>query len=165
MSQQRGEQMSFRARSLSERGAQQPFHQLQDIIYSPKHTALYIYLIRLLKPIWKKKCIITPEGVSSLTYQNCADILCELRALKAFIEEIPLNNFSGKCSMSKSKEDSLTFDLSAEFSTTNALNNEYGQNNATQQRNTLEQAVINDEKRSINALSLFISMHSTFIDY
>lgn len=95
MSQQRGEQMSFSARSLNERGAQQPFHQLQDIIYSPKHTGLYLYLIRLLKPIWKKKCIISPEGVSSLTYQNCADILCELRALKAFIEEIPLNNFSG----------------------------------------------------------------------
>lgn len=64
----------------------------------------------------------------------------------------------------KPKKILLTFDLSAEFSTTNALNNEYGQNNATQQRNTLEQAVINDEKRSINALSLVISMHSPFIN-
>lgn len=109
MSQQRGEQMSFSARSLNERGAQQPFNQLQDIIYSPKHTGLYLYLIRLLKPIWKKKCIISPEGVSSLNYQNCSDILCELRALKAFIEEIPLNNLSGKWSMSKTKKDFINF--------------------------------------------------------
>lgn len=84
------------SRSLNERAAQQqPFQQLQDVIYSPKHTGLYLYLTRLLKPIWKKKCVISPEGISSLTYQNCAEMLSELRALKAFLEEIPLNNFSG----------------------------------------------------------------------
>lgn len=76
----------------------QPFsiQQPQDIKYSPKHTGLYLYLIRLLRPIWKKKCIISTDGVSSLTHENCSEILNELYALKAFLEEIPLNNFSGK---------------------------------------------------------------------
>lgn len=76
----------------------QPFaiQQPHDIKYSPKHTGLYLYLIRLLRPIWKKKCIISTDGVSSLTHENCSEILNELYALKAFLEEIPLNNFSGK---------------------------------------------------------------------
>lgn len=73
----------------------QHVQQPQDIKYSPKHSGLYLYLIRLLRPIWKKKCIISTNGVSSLTYDNCSEILSELYALKAFLEEVPLNNFSG----------------------------------------------------------------------
>lgn len=73
----------------------QHLQQPQDIKYSPKHSGLYLYLIRLLRPIWKKKCIISTSGVSSLTYDNCAEILRELYALKAFLEEVPLNSFSG----------------------------------------------------------------------
>lgn len=38
------------------------------------------------------------------------------------------------------------------------MNSEYAQASMIQQqKNTLEQAIIDDEKRSINALSLFIS--------
>lgn len=37
------------------------------------------------------------------------------------------------------------------------MNNDYAQASMVQQKNTLEQAIIDDEKRSINALSLFIS--------
>lgn len=74
----------------------QPFSQPQDIKYSPKHKGLYLYLVRLLRPIWKKKCIVSTDGVSSLTHENCSEILTELYALKAFLEETPLNNFSGK---------------------------------------------------------------------
>lgn len=37
------------------------------------------------------------------------------------------------------------------------MNNEYAQVSMAQQKNTLEQAIYDDEKRSINALSLFIS--------
>lgn len=37
------------------------------------------------------------------------------------------------------------------------MNNDYAQVSMTQQRNPLEQAIFDDEKRSINALSLFIS--------
>lgn len=126
-------------RNQNMRPQQQSFQiqQPQDIKNSAKHTGLYLYLIRLLRPIWKKKCIISPDGTSSLTHENCADILNELYALKAFLEEIPLSNFS-------------------EYSTANALNNDYGQS-LIQQKSTLEQSIIDNEKRSINALSLFIS--------
>lgn len=89
------------SRSLAERSQtqqSQPFsiQQPQDVKYSPKHTGLYLYLIRLLRPIWKKKCILSTDGVSSLTHQNCSEILNELYALKSFLEEIPLNNYSGR---------------------------------------------------------------------
>lgn len=73
----------------------QPFTQPQDIKYSPKHTGLYLYLVRLLRPIWKKKCIVSTDGISSLTHENCSEILSELYALKAFLDETPLNSFSG----------------------------------------------------------------------
>lgn len=75
----------------------QPFsiQQPQDVRYSPKHTGLYLYLVRLLRPIWKKKCTLSTDGISSLTHQNCSEILSELYALKAFLEDIPLNNLSG----------------------------------------------------------------------
>lgn len=43
------------------------------------------------------------------------------------------------------------------MSTASAINNEYGQASMIQQRNPLEQAIFDDEKRSINAFSLFIS--------
>ena len=73
----------------------QHIQQPQDIKYSPKHTGLYLYIIRLLRPIWKKKCIISTTGVSSLTHENCTQILSELYALKAFLEEVPLHSYSG----------------------------------------------------------------------
>lgn len=89
------------SRNMNERTQTQQPQQFsiqtpQDIKYSPKHTGLYLYLIRLLRPIWKKKCIVSVDGVSSLTHENCSEILSELYALKAFLEDIPLNNFSGK---------------------------------------------------------------------
>lgn len=89
------------SRGLAERTqTQQPqpftIQQPQDIKYSPKHRGLYLYLVRLLRPIWKKKCIVSTNGISSLTHEHCTEILSELYALKSFLEDVPLNNFSGK---------------------------------------------------------------------
>lgn len=119
--------------------------QPSDVKYSAKHTGLYLYLIRLLRPIWKKKCIDVNKLDTSLSYKHCSEILSELYALKAFLDEIPLCNYS-------------------EFSTTNLLNNEYTHPSAMHQRNSMEQAAVDDEKRSINALSLFISMSLTKLE-
>lgn len=76
---------------------QQTFQMQQpsDVKYSAKHTGLYLYLIRLLRPIWKKKCIDIAKVESTLTYQHCSEIISELYALKAFLEEIPLSNYTG----------------------------------------------------------------------
>lgn len=92
------------SRNLGDRAMpQQPYPPMQDVIFSPKHAGLYLYLIRLLRPIWKKKCITSTDGFSSLTHEDCSDILSELRALKVFLEEIPLNIFSGMQSICLSK--------------------------------------------------------------
>lgn len=50
-----------------------------------------------------------------------------------------------------------------EFSSASVMNNEYAQSSMVQQKNTLEQAIFDDEKRSINALSLFLSKFIFFV--
>lgn len=147
----------------------QHIQQPQDIKYSPKHSGLYLYSIRLLRPIWKKKCIISTNGVSSLTYDNCSDILSELYSLKAFLEEVPLHSFSGiqklnhRFFLNSSIYMTFFFLFEKEFSSASVMNNEYAQSSMVQQKNTLEQAIFDDEKRSINALSLFLSKFIFFV--
>lgn len=68
----------------------------QDITYSAQHSALYLYVARLLRPIWMKKCVILPQCISSISYQDCAEILDDLYALKAFFDAIPMSNLSGE---------------------------------------------------------------------
>lgn len=70
--------------------------QPQDISYSAKHSALYLYVGRLLRPIWLKKCVILPQGISSISHLDCAQILDDLYALKAFLDNMPMSNLSGK---------------------------------------------------------------------
>lgn len=80
----------------SQQTPQFKLQQPQDINYSPKHTGLYLYLVRLLRPIWKKKCVIMPQCNSSISYQDCSEILDDLYALKGFLDSLPLNNLSGE---------------------------------------------------------------------
>lgn len=70
--------------------------QPTDIKFSAKHTGLYLYLIRLLRPIWKKKCVDISKVESTITYEHCSEILGELYALKAFLEDMPMSNYSGE---------------------------------------------------------------------
>lgn len=70
--------------------------QPQDINYSAKHSALYLYVDRLLRPIWKKKCVLLPQCISSISHQDCAEVLDDLYALKAFLDAMPMSNLSGE---------------------------------------------------------------------
>lgn len=71
--------------------------QPQEINYSAKHSALYLYVGRLLRPIWLKKCVILPQFNSSLSHGDCAEVLDDLYALKAFLDAMPMSNLSGEC--------------------------------------------------------------------
>lgn len=91
-----------------------------NICYSYKHAGLYLHIGRLLRPIWKKKCIVPTDGDSSISNFDCAHILDDLYGVKSFIDTFSMNNMS----------------------------NYIGQHS--------EQAMT-EEKRSIEALALFIS--------
>lgn len=71
-------------------------HTLMDnFAYSAKHAGLYLYLGRLLRPLWKKKCVIQPQCQSSIRPIDCTEILEELHALKSFLDGLPDKNLSG----------------------------------------------------------------------
>ncbi|XP_023298970.2 nuclear pore complex protein Nup154 [Lucilia cuprina] len=124
-----------------------PVNDMNTIIYSSKHDGLYIYVARLLRPIWKIRCV--DENLNSkLTQADCTFILEDLYALKNFLDANSVNDLS--CTMRA-------------FNNQSTLSNGYGllmQNNTNMhtndpQMNAAEQAQT-EEKRSLTALNYFI---------
>lgn len=111
-----------------------------NICYSFKHAGLYLHICRLLRPIWKKKCIVSADGNSSITNVDCGHILNDLYGVKSFIDTFSMNNMSNYIS---------------QHSMINPLGGFQG-HDATLNRQHLEQAMT-EEKKSIGALALFIS--------
>ncbi|KAJ6646130.1 Nuclear pore complex protein [Pseudolycoriella hygida] len=110
-----------------------------NLCFSYKHAGLYLHICRLLRPIWKKKCIVAVDANSSITNFDCAHILDDLYAVKSFIDTFSMNNMSNYLGQSS---------LSNTFGTFAGSDN-------TINRQQLEQAMA-EEKKSINALALFI---------
>lgn len=108
-----------------------------NLCYSFKHAGLYLHISRLLRPIWKKKCIVAADGNSSLTNFDCAHILDDLYGVKSFIDTFSTNSMSNYINQHST--------LAAFPGNDNTLN-----------RQQLEHAMT-EEKRSIGALALFIS--------
>lgn len=99
--QQRSPPMPFASMTRSAAIWQQsmlPYNSQQapEINYSAKHTGLYLHIARLLRSIWKKKCILLPQTESSISHETCTEILDELYAIKSFLEALPLNNLTGE---------------------------------------------------------------------
>ncbi|XP_026329328.1 nuclear pore complex protein Nup154 [Hyposmocoma kahamanoa] len=76
-------------------------HQQRDLNfsaqleYSPKHNGLYIYVGRILAPIWNLRCVatsMTPDKkefmVSRVTGEDCAYIVQRLQRVAAFTQRI-----------------------------------------------------------------------------
>lgn len=113
-----------------------------NLCYSFKHAGLYLHICRLLRPIWKKKCIVNAEGNSSITNFDCAHILDDLYGVKSFIDTFSMNNMSN-------------------YINQHTMANTFGSfqgNDNSQNRQQLEQAMT-EEKKSIGALALFISKY------
>lgn len=134
--------------------------QNPEISYSAKHSGLYLYITRLLRPIWKKRCIVLPQCTSSINELDCAQILEDLYATRAFLENLPVSNVSGKSTSVKTSRNKIlmNFDVSGFSQNGTIFNSNYNQGNTTasQQRATLEQAY-NEEKKSTKALISLIS--------
>ncbi|XP_055543878.1 nuclear pore complex protein Nup154 [Wyeomyia smithii] len=62
--------------------------------YSAKHAGLYLHMSRLLRSIWRKRCI-DDKLHTTISQQDCAQILEDLYAIKRFLESITLTNLVG----------------------------------------------------------------------
>lgn len=62
--------------------------------YSAKHAGLYLHMSRLLRSIWRRRCI-DDKLHSTIGQQDCAQILEDLYAIKRFLESITLSNLVG----------------------------------------------------------------------
>lgn len=123
------------------------------LFYSSKHDGLYLHVSRLIRPLWKKRCL-TGNGRSSVTYIECADVLDELYAVRDFIESLPLNNASGFLQTLEGGNESTVnqYGHSASFA---ARGGGHTSNTMAGLTNS-DQAVI-EEKKSIGMLGAFLS--------
>ncbi|XP_030374096.1 nuclear pore complex protein Nup154-like [Scaptodrosophila lebanonensis] len=63
-----------------------PMGRPQNIIvlFSAKHDGLYLYISRLLRPIWQLNCV-DDELCSTLSPNDCSQLLEELKSLRTFL--------------------------------------------------------------------------------
>ncbi|XP_055641373.1 nuclear pore complex protein Nup154 isoform X2 [Toxorhynchites rutilus septentrionalis] len=62
--------------------------------YSAKHAGLYLHMSRLLRSIWHKRCI-DDKLHTTISQQDCAQILEDLYAIKRFLDSFALTNLAG----------------------------------------------------------------------
>ncbi|XP_011199843.2 nuclear pore complex protein Nup154 [Bactrocera dorsalis] len=113
------------------------------VIYSAKHDGLYLYVARLLRPIWKKRCVDT-NLCSTLTQADCTLILEDLFSLKVFMDAYTVNELSGFTRNTYSTQTNISNGYSHVLSSHNQLT-------PHDQRFVTEKAQ-NEEKQSLSAL-------------
>lgn len=128
------QQTQFPNNSMSTFQQQTP--EAANLKYSAKHAGLYLYVARLLRPIWNRNCMDN-KCCSTITIQDCSQLLNDLYALKSFLELNSVNNFAGMTKMS---------------GMSNSVMNTNGQNNHLNR----EEAHV-EEMKSIEALVRLIS--------
>ncbi|XP_055386049.1 nuclear pore complex protein Nup154 [Condylostylus longicornis] len=114
-----------------------------NVVFSAKHDGLYLYVSRVLRPIWKKRSI-DQQLCSTISQSDCSIILDDLLAINRFLIENSVHEISG---------------VLRNFNQ-NSVANSFGQfnmpnSNPIDQRNSAEQAQ-NEEKKSLLALNYFI---------
>ncbi|KAH8377789.1 hypothetical protein KR093_007134, partial [Drosophila rubida] len=113
--------------------------------YSSKHDGLYLFVSRMLRPIWKMHCV-DENLCSKLTLTDCSILLLELRALRSFLDKHSVHDLS-------SASRRIPYDSHLGRSNTVMMAN--SQLPMNEHRNLTEQAQI-EEKRSLSALNQFI---------
>ncbi|XP_036320971.1 nuclear pore complex protein Nup154 [Rhagoletis pomonella] len=113
------------------------------VIYSAKHDGLYLYVARLLRPIWKKRCVDT-NLCSTVTQSDCTLILEDLFSLRAFMDAYIVNDCSGLSRNTYSTQTSVSNGFSHVLPAHTQLSTH-------EQRNVTEQAQ-SEEKQSLSAL-------------
>lgn len=66
-----------------------------NLNYSAKHAGLYLHISRLLRLIWRRRCI-NQNLTSTLSQQDCVEVLADLYAIKAFLEVNSVSHLTGE---------------------------------------------------------------------
>lgn len=151
----------------------------QNVLYSAKHTGLYLHVMRALKPVWRRRCLLSKSGqvFSSITYQDCAQVLDDLNAVKQFLIEHSVANLNSSGNHNSStmyhnhstiNQNQSTFvDAHSTLGgfqspmsqmapqSMNSMMAQYGSVNNQRAMSAMEEARM-EEKRSLDALSRFI---------
>uniref|UniRef100_A0A1B0CAK3 Uncharacterized protein n=2 Tax=Lutzomyia longipalpis TaxID=7200 RepID=A0A1B0CAK3_LUTLO len=119
-----------------------------NLVYSAKHTGLYLHVSRLLKPIWRRRCLSeTSPFTSSISLQDCGQVLSDLYAIKAFLAA----NAATNVTTTLQNNQSATQGASGVF--------QYSPSgNLTRPKNMAEDARL-EEKKSLDALNRFINQN------
>lgn len=72
-----------------------PLNRDNVTIFSARHNALYLYVARLMRPIWKLRCLKNNLH-SNLNAKDCSFILEDLITIKQFLESNNLVDVSRK---------------------------------------------------------------------
>lgn len=70
------------------------FPEISNIVFSAKHDSLYLYVARLLRSVWKKRCI-HPNFCSTITQEDCNVILDDLYAIRNFLTVNSVSEITG----------------------------------------------------------------------
>lgn len=66
-----------------------------NLNYSAKHAGLYLHISRLLRMIWRRRCL-NQNLTSTLSQQDCVEVLSDLYAIKAFLEINSVSHLTGE---------------------------------------------------------------------
>lgn len=141
------QQIQFGANNTNFPQAQQM--DLYNLKYSSKHGGLYMHIARILRPIWNRKCIDSNFS-STITIQDCNQILCDLYAIRAFLDA---NTVAGMMKTTSTNSHILSPYNSFMTNTQTGAN---GGGQLQQQQQKRDEAFA-EEKKSLEALVGFIS--------
>lgn len=126
---------------------------LFNLRYSAKHGGLYLHIARILRPIWNRKCI-DEKLMSTITIQDCNQILSDLFAIKSFLES---NTVAG---IAKTNVNILnpynSFMPTAQAGNIHHLSSFAAVPNQQMQHQQKKEEAFSEEKKSLDALFNFI---------
>lgn len=114
-----------------------------NLSYSAKHAGLYLHVSRLLRPIWRRRCI-DQKMASTINSDDCSEVMNDLHAIKSFLEINSVSHLSAN-SARMNGINASTFVTAMSFN----------QQQQTASRKSAEDALV-EEKKSLDALNRFI---------
>lgn len=130
---------------------QQQQMDLYNLKYSAKHGGLYLHVGRILRPIWYHRCV-DRSFASSISIQDCNQILSDLFAVRTFLEA----NSSAAFIKLTSGVGSVSNPYNSFVNSSHSVNGFSGGQQLQQQQQKREEAFA-EEKKSLEALVSFIS--------
>lgn len=147
-------QLSSGSNSLLHHQQQSQQMDLYNLKYSAKHSGLYLHIGRILRPIWNRKCI-DEKLTSTITIQDCNQILSDLFAIRSFLESNTIGGFAKSNPINLLSPTPYNTFL-APSTTAHVMSGLSANNQLIQQQQQKKEEAFSEEKKSLEALVGFI---------